>query len=173
MRKATINYAKAATLIAAGATMAQAAQECGAQSAGSLRVGLFRRNVTIKAIKCSEGNLQRIKGVASQVLAQESERIKGDFAELLREHVSKLKDVKPSKSLKKAQQFANVLEPFARTAAKVHGWGDETVQGLIVDMRQADVDNVRDIDTTVTDCGVSPTTGSVPASQSIEPTPQA
>lgn len=166
MRKATINYAKAATLIASGATLAQAAQECGAQSAGSLRVGLSRRNVTIKAIKCSEGNLIRIKGVASQVLAQESERIKGDFAELLRQHVSKLKDAKPSSNLRKAKEFADVLEPFARTAAKVHGWGDEQAQGLIVAMKQADSDYV-DVDTSVADCGVEATTGSVPDSQAI------
>lgn len=171
MPKQTINYAMAATMLAAGATLDQAAKETGAKNAEALRVGLYRRNVTVKAIKSSEGNLQRITAVAAQVLSAESERIKGDFAGLLRDHVTKLKEVKPSKSLKKAQQFVNVLEPFARTAAKVHGWGDEVAQGIIMDIRAADPDVTNSI-VVESSCGVDTTTDSVADSQSITQTPQ-
>jgi len=151
MPKPKANYTLAATLVAGGLSYDEAAAKAGGGISGqSLRRGLARKGVTLRQVRTVQGQQLVTKSMTMQLATQASEIIKQDFAELLQGHVSKLKEVKPSSNLRKAKEFADVLEPFARTAAKVHGWGDETVQGLIVDMRQADVDNVVDIATTAT-----------------------
>jgi hypothetical protein len=130
MPKATVNYALAATLMASGVPLGEAALECGAKNADSLRVGLARRGVTITGIRHAEGNIARLTTVARKVVSEQSRALKEDMASILAEHVSKLKEVKPRANLKHIRQLGEAIEPLVRSAKIVHNWGDETVAGL-------------------------------------------
>lgn len=166
------NYTLAATLVAGGCSYDEAAAKAGGGISGqSLRRGLARKGVTLRQVRTVQGEQLVTKSMTMQLASQASELLKDDFAGLLQAHVSKLKEVKPSSNLRKAKEFADVIEPFARTAAKVHGWGDEVAQGLILSMRQADPDVTNAIDVDAS-CGPDTTTASVPDSTPVEQTPQ-
>jgi len=163
----------AATLLSQGLNYEQAAQQVGAKDGNSLRVGLFRRGVTLTATRGSEFAIQRAVRVANTVVSEASKALKEEMSGLLATHTSALKQVKPRANLKHIMRVGMALEPLVRSAKVVHGWGDEAAQGLIVDVRQADPDSanvVADVastvtpmvteDTTETNCGPADTTGS-------------
>lgn len=131
MPRATVNYALAATLLSQGLNYDQAAQQVGAKNGNSLKVGLSRRGVTLSATRGSDFAIQRATVVANTIVSEASERLRGDFAELLQAHVGKLKELKPSSNLKKAKQLAEVLKPLSDTAKTVHGWGAGDERGAI------------------------------------------
>lgn len=167
MPRQTINYAMAATLLSQGLNYEQAAQQVGAKDGNSLRVGLFRRGVTLTATRGSEFAIQRAVRVATVAVSGASKALKEDMAELLQSHTSALGQIKAKPNLKHILRVGMALEPLVRSAKVVHGWGDEVAHGLLVmgEMRSADPDNesvnaVTDVTTTVTamvaepDCGV-------------------
>jgi len=150
MPRQTINYAMAATLLSQGLNYEQAAQQVGAKDGNSLRVGLFRRGVTLTATRGSEFAIQRAVRVATVAVSGASKALKNDMAGLLQAHTSALGQIKAKPNLKHIMRVGMALEPLVRSAKVVHGWGDEAAQGLIVDVRQADPDTVVDVAASVT-----------------------
>ena len=126
-----VNYALAGTLIASGMTCDEAAPKCNAKNGNALRAGLAKKGVTVKSARTAHPDLIIPPSVTARVAAEASEHLKGTFNRLLVKHVGKLEQIKPSSNLRKAKQLAEVIEPFARTAKTVNGWGDGPGKSLV------------------------------------------
>lgn len=182
MPKASINHLLAGTLVAGGLTADEAAKQCGAKNGASLRRVMYRKGVTVKGARTVTGEQMVTRSMTMRLASAAGQVLKDSMAGVLQAHTDALAQVPAKANLGHIIAVGAALEPLVRSAKVVHGWGDETVQGLIVDMRQADPDSVNvvtDIDTTVTPmvteqaaCGVDTTTCSVPDSTSVEQTPQ-
>jgi hypothetical protein len=127
----TINYALAATLLTTGATYEEIAPKVGAKNGESLRVGLGKRLVTKTGVKTLSLPNCRTTHVAIQVASEASQILKEQMSGLLEQHTGALAQVKVKADLKHITRVGQALEPLARTAKIVHGWGDESVSGLI------------------------------------------
>jgi hypothetical protein len=130
-KRGRIDYALARTLIAQHVTLAEAAKQAGAKDAHSLRVGLAQQGITATQLRNTKPQLAKAFTVAKQAVTAASEELKEDFAEVLAQHTAMLKKIKPRMSLKHISRVGQAMEPFARIAKIVHGWGDETKTGIV------------------------------------------
>lgn len=132
MAKPTINYALAATLIATGVTLEDAAKQVGAKTADVLRVGLARKGVTAKRARALEPVGERRTSVALSIVSEASAALRAQFSDILSNHASKLAEVPAKANLKHLRQVGDALEPLARTAKIVHDWGSEQPNALVM-----------------------------------------
>lgn len=173
MPKASINYALAGTLIAAGLTCEEAAKQCGAKNGNSLRRVLHRKGVTARQARTVTGEQIVTKSMTFRLATEASKVLKESFSTVLQRHTDALSQIPAQPNLKHIQSVGAALEPLVRSAKVVHGWGDEAAQGLIIDVRQADPDTanvITDVAATVTpmvsentseqNCGIADTSGS-------------
>jgi hypothetical protein len=130
-KKHRINYALAATMIAGGVTLPEAAKRLGAASATSLRVGLARKGVTITGIRKESGNVDRIQAVAVKCVSQASEALKAQFSDILAKHGEALSKVPAKRNLTHIRKVGEAFEPLARIGKIVHDWGSSQSIGLI------------------------------------------
>lgn len=120
-----INYALAATLVASGVTLEEAAKQTGAKNANTLGAGLRRKGVTATACRNMEPVGERSTNVTLRLASQAKDVLREQFASLLGKHVGQLDAIPAKANLKHLRQVANVAEPLARTAKIVCGWGDD------------------------------------------------
>ena len=175
-KKPRINYALAATLLASGVTLAQAAERTGAGNARSLRVGLAKRGVTLGGIKSSEGNLDRIQGVALKAVSAASEALRHQFGDILAKHGEALSKVPAKRNLAHIRKVGEAFEPLARIGKIVHDWGQGGASGLVVIGGRPEPDAIEVEVAPAPEspaCGVSPPTGGVLPENSGDQTPQA
>lgn len=130
-KRPRINYALAATLLASGATLAQAAEKAGAANATALRVCMARKGVTVKQIRTGEHHLEHIATVARRAVSQASEEMRELLGGELAKTTAALSKVRLKANVRDLKARADVLEPLARTAKIVHDWGNTQAVGLI------------------------------------------
>lgn len=135
MPKQTINYALAATLVAQGVTLEEAALQSGAKNANSLRCGLARKGVTALQVRRSDHATERALSVATKVVSQASEVLRSDLASLLQKHVGALSTIPAKPNLKHIKAIGDAIEPLTRSAKIVHDWGSEQPNALILSGR--------------------------------------
>lgn len=130
-RRKRVNYVLAATLVAQGITLADAAKETGAKNANVLAVGLRRKGVTATIARAIEPTPNHIKTITAKVANQASELLRTRFSRTLDKHAEALEQVETKPDLDHIQRVGQALEPLARTAKIVHDWGNETKLGLV------------------------------------------
>lgn len=130
-KKHRINYALAATLIASGASLAQAAERSGAANALTLKTCLRRKGLTFNAIRNSEGNLDNMQRVATRAVSQASEALRAQFGDILAAHGAALAKVPAKRNLAHIRKVGEAFEPLARTAKIVHDWGSSQSVGIV------------------------------------------
>lgn len=121
-----IDYTLAVTLLAAGHTFDEAAEQCGAKNGATLKRGCIRKGIT------KEGIRRRVtRQVTMQVTTAQSEMLRSGFADILQKGVDALGEMPVRRNLKHIKQFADAVEPLARTAKVVHGWGDAPTVSIV------------------------------------------
>jgi len=125
MPRSKINYALAATLLSANATLAEVAPHVGAKNADVLRVGLARQGVTVKLIRSQPIHPERIESEAAKVASQASRILREKMSAEISESVDVLGKIPKAQTLKHLKERVSVIEPLARTAKTVFGWGDD------------------------------------------------
>jgi hypothetical protein len=75
---------------------------------------------------------ERITNVTLRVANDAGERLRGKFADILDREVTKIHKSPTRANLRSAANVGAVVEPLARTAKIVHGWGDGSGSGLVV-----------------------------------------
>lgn len=146
---AKINYALGATLLAGGATLAEAAQKVGAKNAESLRVGLARRGVTQTLVRtateeqiCNESITLRLAWQAGHILRQKSERTRQTLADVVERQAEVLATVEVPKNRDLANLHADTTQKVIKSAAAVFGWEDESRSALVFAGQLDDVQHV-------------------------------
>jgi len=132
MPRSKINYALAATLLSANATLAEVAPHVGAKNADVLRVGLARQGVTVGLIRSQPIHPERIESEAFKVASQASRILREKLSTELAETVDVLGKIPKARTLKHLKERVSVIEPLARTAKVVHGWGDDGQVGIVI-----------------------------------------
>lgn len=163
MPKAKINYALAASLVTSGVSLADAAPQVGAKNANVLQVGLRRKGVIATQARLLEPTGQRQAIIAQKLVSQASQALREDFSKLLADHIKALTGVAPRSNLKHIKAVGEALEPLARTAKIVHGWGSEADEGLVRKARFVEIES---------SCVPEHTSSGVPAEKQVEQKPQ-
>jgi hypothetical protein len=136
MAQAKIDYDKAAALLqTTGATLAEVALQTGAKNANSLRVGLARRGVTATFSRMLRDSPNGNGDAALPSVADSGEKLRRKLAADLIRTVDALERIQPGATLEALRERLQVMEPLARSAKIVHGWGDGDGDGGPVDSR--------------------------------------
>lgn len=171
-KRGRINYVLAATLLTKGVTLEEAAKHAGAKNGNTLRIGLIQNGITQKQIRALPDDPNCNSSVVIQAANKASEILKNRMGELLDTHTAQLQLVKAKPNLQHIAKVGAALEPLARVAKIVHGWGDETKSGLIalgvVEQVDTQANQVLDVSSSVSET----TTGSVPIPATDSSTPQ-
>lgn len=146
-----LNLALAATLVATGVTLDEAAKRVGAANGASLRVCLHRAGVTAKQVRSLPTTADRSQPLILSIVSQASEALRSEFSNILSNHTAQLKKIPARANLKHLKRVGEAIEPLARTAKIVHGWGD----GAALAMIQAG-----QVPASPDDCGVEATANS-------------
>jgi hypothetical protein len=150
VHNARVDYALAATMLAAGMNYGEIAAKFGVTRA-SLRVGLSRKGVSRGLIEHRAMIAERAGEVATKVLASASERLRGMLSNELERTTGTLAKIKPKECLGDIEARSKVAESIARTAKIVHDWGADSLTGLVVigQTRSADAEERPAIDVQV------------------------
>ena len=122
MTRHRVNYALAATLLASGVTLAEAAKQTGAKNANVLAVGLRRHGVTATKARSLPLVGEKIDNAAIRVANQASEIMRERLGSVTLEHINNLSQIPAKPNLKHLQAVGNVLERFVGAASKLEGW---------------------------------------------------
>lgn len=131
-KRKRINYALAATLVASGLTLQEAAEKTGAKNANVLQVGLARKGVIATVARKMPLVGSASMSLTMRVASEASEVLRDKFASVLDKATDSmgLMPIKPNyKSLKR---FGEVIEPLARTAKIVHGWDSDSKPSMLM-----------------------------------------
>lgn len=120
-----INYALAATLLTAGASLAEVARQVNASSPEVLRVGLARKGVTATRARLLPITGERNVSVTQQLASQAAELLIADMGKVLAKTTSNLTKVPCTPNLKRIKAIGEALEPLVRSAKVVYGLGNE------------------------------------------------
>lgn len=153
-----INYALAATLVAAGHSYAEVAPQVGAKTGESLRVGLNKRGVTLRtatdALQAATPDqlrnapmLLRVANAAN-ALQRIGERTRTKAANIAERLADSLAERKVPRNLEDAQVFASTLQSTVKTASIVHGWEQTTVNAIIMPGDTEQVVDAIDVEST-------------------------
>ena len=123
-----IDWKLAAQLRATGLTHQQIAERTGAVSSEAVRVGLMRRgvNIAVRTALLTSAD-QQVK----QSLIKLSEETKQSLAKTVLTHTQALSNVPAKANLNHIKRLGQAMEPLARTAKIVHGWGESSNKPLI------------------------------------------
>jgi hypothetical protein len=140
-RKTRINYALAGTLLTTGLSYDEIAPQVGAKNGQSVRIGLFKKGVTLRKVQQlptpNEGSMPVLLRVATQAGQIVRDRLSKDLEQTTNELLS----TKQRKGLKALKERVEVLEPLTRTASKLYGWegtsSDTPVAMLFMDQDQS------------------------------------
>jgi hypothetical protein len=123
-----INYALAATLLAAGVTLADAAKQVGAASGDVLRVGLKRRGVSAKQARSVPKQGERIISETLKIATDAAGLLRDKLGEHLGQAVEALADkpIRYSDLPNEKQGHAAVLKTLAETHRTLYG-GAESI----------------------------------------------
>lgn len=130
-KKPRINYALAATLIATGISMADAAKQVGAKNANSLAVGLNRKGVNAKLARSHHVTEGQTRTLTLRVANAAGEALREQFADILTKHGAALAKVPAKRNLAHIRKVGDAFEPLARVAKIVHDWGNTQTVGLV------------------------------------------
>jgi len=123
-----IDWKMAAELRAKGCTYAKVAELTGASSGDAVRTGLARRGVGV-AIRTAVA-LGTTKH-AQEGIEKASEATKSHLSKAVLAQSESLSKIKISSNLRSIKAFGTAIEPLARTAKIVYGWGDQGPRSLV------------------------------------------
>lgn len=123
-----IDWKLAAQLRASGLTYNDVADRVGARGGETIRAGLARRGVSV-GIRTAL--LSRGDNMAKEALAKHSEETRAALSTSVLEHSQALAKVKAKPNLKHIKALGQAIEPLARSAKIIHGWGDAQKQSLV------------------------------------------
>ncbi len=171
---AKINFALAAAMLTAGATLEDTAAKVGAKTANSLRVALQRRNITRRNVQLLQSTNTKLAHASDPAqakgLMRASNELRAVLAGFLSNHVGALAKVPAKANLKHLRAVGEAVEPFARTAKIVHGWDSSDKTGLLLEM--CDPGAVIELEPAKVACGPDTPMQSVPSPAAIEDRPQ-
>jgi len=123
-----IDVKAAAQMRASGATWEHISQQLGGASGDAVRQAMARRGVNT-AIRTTINKIANQQ--ANESLAKQSEEIKSALSSTVLAQSKALSNIKSKPNLKNIKQIGAALEPLARTAKIVHGWGESSNKPLI------------------------------------------
>ncbi len=118
-----VDWKLAAQLRAKGCTFNKVAELTGASSGESIRQGLNRRGVGV-AIR-TRVELEATEH-AEESIQKASEATKSHLSRAVLEQSESLSKIKISRNLRSIKAFGTAIEPLARTAKIVYGWGEQS-----------------------------------------------
>ena len=173
-RNHRINYGLAATLLANGEDLLTVCSKVGAKNPNTLKVGLFRRGVTMSAARVLKSVNAGTCSLTLKIASQASELLRKDLGETLQAHANALKQIPAKPNLKQLKALTEVIEPMARTGKILHDWGNESATGLAMVglYDQQDSNTALDVPASVTSQDQTTTTSPYNSSVSLPNTDQ-